>query len=147
MKVTYNAKTRTFKLIYRDPLKVAKGDKSPYTRKQQSWKGHFAPNRYQREKIKQDLIDFAIAEIKKAELEVERMADIQEVKQAIEKSDFGNEMLPIAAFRPLVKKAIIDAFESVNWENIINWNELFRHIEQFILERVENPNEDGEHEI
>lgn len=147
MKVTYNAKTKVFKLVYRDPLKVAKGEKHPYSRKQQTWKSPFPPNRNQCEKIKRDLINFALDEIKKAEQEVERMADVQQVKKEIAKTDFGKELLPIGAFRPLVKKAIIDAFESVNWVNFVNWNELYKHIEQFILERVENPNDEDEAEI
>lgn len=147
MKVTYNEKTKKFCLIYRDPLKVARGDKHPYTRKQQSWKSPFPPRKEQRERIKLELLEYAHAEIQKAEREVERMADIQEVKKAIEQVDFGKELLPIAAFRPLIKKAIIDAFETVNWVNFINWSQLYSHIEQFILERVENPNETHEHEI
>lgn len=141
MKVTYNAKTRTFKLIYLDPLKVFKGEKSPYTRKQKTWKSPFPPKKEQQERIKHEMMQLAFAEIEKAEQEVARLADIEEVKKEIAKVEYGDGKVPIAAFRPLVKKAIMNAFESVNWANVINWNELYSEIEKFVLERVRLENE------
>ena len=141
MKVTYNAKTKVFNLIYLDPLKVYKGVKHPYTRKQKTWKSPFPPKKEQQERIKHEMMQLAFAEIEKAEKEIARLADIEEVKKQIEKADYGDEMLPMAAFRPLVKKAIINAFESVNWERFINWNELYHEIEKFIKERHDIQND------
>jgi len=147
MKVTYNEKTKKFCLIYRDPLKVARGDKHPYTRKQQSWKSPFPPRKEQKERIKQELLNFALEEIRKAEIEVEKLTDSEEVKKAIRMTDYGDIEIPIAAFRPLIRKAIIAAFDSVNWEKFISWHQLFHEIEGFIIERVQVKNEEDEHEI
>ena len=72
MKVTYNAKTKVFNLIYLDPLKVYKGVKHPYTRKQQTWKSPFPPKKEQQERIKHEMMQFAFAEIEKAEKEIKQ---------------------------------------------------------------------------
>jgi len=92
-------------------------------------------------------LNFALEEIRKAEIEVEKLTDSEEVKKAIRMTDYGDIEIPIAAFRPLIRKAIIAAFDSVNWEKFISWHQLFHEIEGFIIERVQVKNEEDEHEI
>lgn len=147
MKVTYNSKTKKFSVVFLDPLKKFLGDKHPYRQKSKGWQSPFPPNQTQQRNIKKELLKLAEEEIKKAELEVELLIAKGEVKEQITNDDLEGTLIPISSFRPIIKRALMEAVETVNWERFIDWEEVYRHIELFILERVKNPNEDGEEEI
>lgn len=60
MKATYDSKNKKFKVIWKDFYKEAKGEKSPYGRKMEAWKGSKPPTKLQIAQKIAELEDFAI---------------------------------------------------------------------------------------
>lgn len=58
MKATYNEKTGKFTLIWFDALKAYKGEKSPYGRKQKSWKGDKKPTKKEQSVVIAELLEY-----------------------------------------------------------------------------------------
>ena len=86
MECTYNETTKKFKLIYFDALKQYKGDKYPYGRKQETWKGSKQPT-----KKEQAATIARLLEVGKA-MEEHQQAEVDKLKQQYVVK-VGNEMV------------------------------------------------------